>query len=353
VVEADISPQVTLADELREGLLQSIAHIRLLLRGWYEPPYLNALHLSTLIQQLLSLIAQYGGMDAAQAWSLLCGNGVFATVSKADFVTLLRELGEREILMQTADGLLLHGAVGERLVNHYSFYAAFAASDEFRLVCGSKNLGTLPLSQPIEQGSYLIFAGKRWRVKDVDLEKKLIQVTAARGGKVPMFLGDSGSVDDGVRQDMRQILAGAGPIPFLDATAGQLLAEARAAYFRLGLDKNSVVLNDSHALLFPWQGDRIMAALELMLKAQGLEARNLGLYLLVNAPPKNVLTTLRQLAASPPPEAAVLVKPVLNKWLEKWDHLLPSELLAKNYAAYRVDVLGAHQTIRQLVQDKL
>lgn len=347
--EAEITAQTPLADELREGLVQSIAHIRLLLRGWYEPPLINALHLSTFIQQLLSLIAQYGGLDAARAWSLLCGDGAaFANVSKADFTALLRALGGRDILMQTADGLLLHGAVGEKLVNHYSFYAAFAAPEEFRLVCGSKNLGTLPLSQPVEQGSHLIFAGKRWRVKDLDLEKRLIQVTAARGGKIPTFQGDAGSVDDGVREEMRLVLAAADPIVFLDATAASLLKEARAAFVRLGLDKTALLPGGNHVLLFPWRGDRVMDAIGLMLKSQDLDARNFGLYLHVDAPPKHVADALRRLAGSPPPDPPALASQVLNKWLEKWDYLLPAELLAKNYASYRLDVTGAHQAIMGL-----
>jgi ATP-dependent Lhr-like helicase len=38
---------------------------------WCEPPREGALHLSTLVQQLLSLIAQYGGATAADAYRVL------------------------------------------------------------------------------------------------------------------------------------------------------------------------------------------------------------------------------------------------------------------------------------------
>jgi len=348
-LEAEITSQATISDELREGLIQSIAHIRLLLRGWYEPPHINGLHFSTLIQQLLSVIAQYGGLDATKAWQLLCSNGAFTNVSKADFIALLRELGAKEILMQTANGLLLHGAVGEKLVNHYSFYAAFASPEEFRLVCGSKNLGTLPLSQPVEKGSYLIFAGKRWRVQELDMEKKLIQVTSARGGKVPMFNGNSGLVDDGVREEMRRILAETDPIPFLDTTATELLKEARATFYRMGLDKELILLNGNNALIFPWFGDRVINTIELMLKHQGLETQNQGLYLKVAATPKVLLAALRNLALSPPPDSTALVSHVMNKWLEKWDNLLPDELLARNYSSHTLDVVGGHQSIKTLV----
>ncbi|WP_426772326.1 helicase-related protein, partial [Pseudomonas aeruginosa] len=36
-----------LSDRLRQGLLQSIAMIRLLMQGWFEPPRVHGLHLST------------------------------------------------------------------------------------------------------------------------------------------------------------------------------------------------------------------------------------------------------------------------------------------------------------------
>ena len=75
-------------DQLHERLIQLIAQVRLLVRGWYEPPQIKSLHLSTLVQQLLSSIAQYGGIDAAKAWQLLCAGGPFDNVSKQDFILL-------------------------------------------------------------------------------------------------------------------------------------------------------------------------------------------------------------------------------------------------------------------------
>jgi hypothetical protein len=38
----------------------------------------------------------------------------------------------------------------------------------------------------------------------------------------------------------------------------------------------------------------------------------------------------------------------MNKRLEKWDALLPAELLAKNYSSHTLDVAGAHEFIKRL-----
>ncbi|TFZ32682.1 DEAD/DEAH box helicase, partial [Pseudomonas syringae] len=65
------TPQSGLSDQLRETLVQSIAMIRLLIQGWFEPPRDEGLHASTLVQQCLSSIAQLGGASAAQLWQNL------------------------------------------------------------------------------------------------------------------------------------------------------------------------------------------------------------------------------------------------------------------------------------------
>ena len=66
--------------------------------------------------------------------------------------------------MPSRDGLLLLGVAGERIVNHYSFYAAFRSPEEFRLVANGRTLGTLPVDIPADAGLLLIFGGRRWKV---------------------------------------------------------------------------------------------------------------------------------------------------------------------------------------------
>lgn len=358
-LEPEITEDSSLSDKLHEGLVQSIAQIRLLIRGWYEPPQIQGLHLSTLIQQLLSLIAQYGGISAATAWTVLCGKGVFGNVSKKDFTLLLRELARKEILMQTPTGLLLHGQVGGKLINHYSFYAAFPSEEEFRIVCGGKTLGAIPQSQPLRQGSFLIFAGRPWQVQSLNMEKKEIIVISAIGGKLQKFEGDAISVDDGVRQEMRQVLLETTPISFLDATANQFLKEARATFHRMNLGAEMILvtadqddLNAYNVQLFLWQGDRVMNTIVLMLELAGFNAENIGLCITIKiSSPEKLFITLRSLAASPPPDPVTLVANILNKQLEKWDNLLPDELLAKNYSSHFIDVVGGHQAINTLIRN--
>ena len=140
VQEPQLTPLVPLHASLRAQLVQSIAVIRLLAAGWYKPPLVGDLHLSTLVQQLLSMIAQYGGTSPRSAWRVLCDCGPFAEVSQAMFAQFLRSLGDAGLITQMTDGTLLLAEKGERVVNHYQFYAAFAAAEEFRIVAANRTL---------------------------------------------------------------------------------------------------------------------------------------------------------------------------------------------------------------------
>lgn len=348
-LEDPIETDTALSDQLREGLVQMVAQIRLLVAGWFEPPRVYSMHLSTLIQQLLSLIAQYGGVTATQAHSFLCSSGLFPSLSKVEFGQLLRALGEKQVLMQDATGVLLHGVAGEKIVNHYTFLAAFVSPEEFRVVCEGRQLGTLPIARPISAESNLIFAGRRWKVLSCQPEEKLIEVAPAKAGKLPLFDGMGGKTHDRVRQEMRAVLHDSSPLSFLDANAMAQLAEARAAYYRLQLDRQSVVQRGSEVRIFTWQGDWVNDTLALLLLAHGLRATNEGLSISVlGAKVTGVLHALGDIANAAAPSGEQLASKVQNKTREKFDGLLPDALLCKNFASREFDIAGAIATAGRL-----
>ncbi|MGA7812521.1 DEAD/DEAH box helicase, partial [Caballeronia sp.] len=156
-IEAELQSDSDLSDRLREGLVQSVAMVNLLLRGWFEPPRAGGLHPSTLVQQVLSIIAERGGVSAAELWDTLVATGTFDALDKVTFAAILRGLGSRDLIVQEKGGLLLHGVAGERLVNHYEFYASFTSDEEYRIVAGIRQLGSLPVSRPLTPGQGIIF----------------------------------------------------------------------------------------------------------------------------------------------------------------------------------------------------
>jgi ATP-dependent Lhr-like helicase len=349
-IEPELNPDSQVSDLLHEGLVQSIAQIRLLAKGWFEPPLVTGLHLSTLIQQLLSAISQYGGLTAMQAWQLMCEAGPFLGLSKSEFAQLLKALGERDILVQDSSGLLLYGQLGEKLANHYTFYAAFATEEEFRLVTEGKTLGSLPVSRPLELDSHVIFAGRRWKVRRVDLSAKVIEVVPDKGGKPPVFDGMGSKVHDRVREEMHHVLQEEAIVPFLDQQAAVLLAEARENFRRLGLETQFVIPAGGGIRIFPWKGDWVMDTLMLTLKHRGYKPENEGLSIrLRGASQDEASDVLFDLSEGAFPSEAELADEILNKVQEKWDWLLPDGLLNRNYASHNLDIPGAERYVRELV----
>ncbi len=271
-LEAPLDARATVPDRLREDMVQLIAQIDLLLQRWVEPPRVGGTHLSTLIQQLLSLIGQRGGVTAADAFRQLCVRGPFRSVTQEDFVAVLRALGAKEILIQDSSGLLLHGPTGEAITGHYSFYAAFSSPEEFRLVSRGRSLGSLPMTAPLAEGDFLLFAGRRWKVVRIDDGQKVIEVEPSAGGRAPSFGGSPGMVHTRVRQQMRQVLSADAPVPYLDEEAQRLLNGARVTFQSLGLGKVSHAHDGSVLRLFLWQGDEIQTTLALLLKFFGMDA---------------------------------------------------------------------------------
>ena len=343
---ADLSPQ----DALRAQTVQAIAMVQLMLDGWNEPPDVRPLHLSTLIQQLLAIVAQHGGVRAAEAWSVLCEHGPFRLGDKARFITLLRELGKHELLTQTGDSLLVLGLRGERLVDHYEFYAAFFSPDEFELLHDGKALGTIPITWPLTPDSHLIFTGRRWQVIEVDTESKKISVRPSPGGRPPKFDGAGAPVHGHVRRQMKEVYQSKGVPRFADATSQELLAEGRERFKALGLHKRSFVEQGKSTWFFPWCGDRVLSTLGLLLESAGVDVVNEGIALQANCSQQALQQRLRDILVRGLAPAEKLAERVSNKLVGKYDHYLPVELQNLNFACAILDVEGAKGVLERLQQ---
>jgi len=340
-LKKDVAPQ----DALRSRLVETVAMVRLLFQRWYEPPLAGALHLSTLVQQVLSLLAQFGGIRAEQAWTVLCGRGPFSGVSPGLFARLLRSLGRHDLIAQAHSGELVLGLRGERLVNHYSFYTAFTTPREYRLRSGDRELGTLPISYPLYKDLYLIFGGRRWRIIGVDQRHRLVEMKPAEGGRPPLFGGSPFLIHDRVREEMLRLYASREIPAFLDAPGQALLSEGRENFRRYRLGERALLRRGQSTLLFCWKGDRVLNTLSVWMHSRGLRAHREGIALLIETgTPNDVGRMLRALAESGPPDARALARGIENKSTEKYHRYLSDDLLSDDYAACALDPEGAWKT---------
>ncbi len=351
-IEDEVGPAASLDDKLRLGTVQMAAMVLLLLDNWFEPPSTKGLHLSTLIQQILSSIAQNGGASAGELYELLCApNTPFASVTKAEFIELLRHLGQKDMLLQDSSGVLLHGGLGEKFVNHYTFYAAFASDEEFRVVAGGKTLGTIPVAMMLTPGQRILFAGRTWRVDEVDEEQKAIYVTRTSGGVPPLFSGGVGRTHTRVRQKMRALLESQEVPAFLDETAKKLLAEARDFYGRMELAQTVVLDQGREVQLLTWLGDAANEAIACLLIRRGFTATPSGPGVEVikaGSSTEEIVDALIDAGIDEPPPLEVLLSDVRNLRREKWDWALPDSLMRKAYASKYLNLDEALAWCRRL-----
>jgi ATP-dependent Lhr-like helicase len=350
-VETRLTSDSSFVDRLRLGLIRSVAMIDLLLEGWCEPPKPQALHLSTLVHQILSVIAQRGGAPTNILYSVLCREGPFRQVSTAVFADVLRALGHPEagMIEQTDGGLLLLGQTGERLVEHYSFYAVFKTPEEYRLVSNGRDLGTLPIDNILSPGMMLIFSGRRWLVQEIHDREKVIMVNPAKAGVPPVFGGDPGDIHDKVIARMFDVLEADTKPLYMDTNSLEMLAEARLNYAQMGFTNARLVsLGEETSLMATRVGTMKTTTLALALRGFGFFVEQYDGFLLAKVgeetPPLS--ETLRRIGDG---QEGDLFAGAGNLLTEKFHPYLTRELLELDAISSRLEPNSLARSARNLL----
>ena len=331
-------------DTFHLGLVRSIAMIDLLVENWCEPPRQEALHLSTLTHQILSVIAERGGASAQRLFATLCDRGPFRSVDPALFSRLLRQLGDPDtaLIEQAPDGTLLLGREGERVVEHYSFYAVFQTPQEYRVVHDTKTLGTIPVDMPLTPDMTIIFVGRRWRILEVHDRERVIEVAPDYAGKPPRFGGDAGEVHETIIRRMRDVLLADTVPSYLDDTAAEVLSSARAAYRRSGLDDAPIQrLSEDQHLLVLWTGTVGTVSLALVLTCLGYSVGPYDGILDVTSPrsrTKSLASQLGEIAAGEIDLPDLIRGRAGALITEKFHHYLRDDLLLSDALSRRLDL---------------
>lgn len=349
LIEDELIPRSHVVDRLRFETFQSIAMVNLLIQGWYEPPFIDQYHMSTLIQQTLSVIGQYGGVLATQLWSLLCKTGPFHKVDQNTYSIILKCMGKNELIQQTKGGQLVLGRKGERLIEHYTFYSAFSVPDEFTLETKGKTLGSIPVDSSLLPNQTLIFAGKRWKIVNIDEQRKIISLVKSTGGTPPKFSGIGQGIHDKVREEMYRIFLAKEMPVYLNKSAKELFQEGIEFFHSLSLGSKSYFQNASTLYLFPWRGDRVVNTIVAILRTYRFEVDNFrGIIEIRKISLEDLKQVLNKLMSSELPKTTDLAKDNKNLAKEKHDIFLSHELLTFNYGVKEFDISGAMNWIRDL-----
>jgi ATP-dependent Lhr-like helicase len=348
-------------DRIPWTLVKTIAVIQLYLEEqWTEGAERKPLPYSLLCHQTLSVLASQGEHDAGGLSRQILGLPPFREVDAEDYAELLGALARRGCVETMDNGKLILGLEGERIISHYSFYAVFPDDEEFRVTFNGKELGKVNFIPP--EGSGLALGGRTWKVKAVNLRSREIFVGPGAEGGARIWRGGGGSLHSRVVSRMRQVLMEDKIYPYLSASASAALARSREAAGELSLGKSLFIpwteggagqagQNEGNAesysfFFIPWLGSRGMRTLHLLiqkkenqgpLKIISLEQENHYCFRIVSGLDTEQFGRELVSLIAGLPDLETLPSADRIPYTDKFDYLLPSRLLVKQYAANMLD----------------
>ncbi len=332
----ELSSTASMMDFLQPRTIQAMSEIELLLSGRYEPPAPNRLHLSTFMHQVMALIKERGGANPKTLFDTLCKSAPFNNVNLVLFKEILTAMAREksQLIEQAPDGTIMLGKTGEKLVSHYSFYAVFETQDEFRVICSGKVLGTLPMSGLMAKGYIIIFSGRRWKILDIRLDEKVVEVKPSQGGEPPAFDGKGFSRHRIIDEKMREIYTSTEVFRYLESNSKKLLQNGRDSFLRYKLDEASALEYGDGVVIYPWAGSEFISALMMIFQHYGYEITDERYAIVIKGTSlKDVRTILKKLSNEETPDFEDMAWSIKNKASGQYDHFLTDEILVKQIAS--------------------
>jgi ATP-dependent helicase Lhr and Lhr-like helicase len=352
-LEPEHSEDTPIWNRLHLDFLRGLASIELMRERFVEPIAGDRWHGSTLIQQILSILAETGGIRAALLHARLQKCGAFGPLEPPTFAALLRELAVRELIEQMPEGDLILAPRGQKVIEHHSFYAAFKTPDEVAVFHRSDKIGSLPSDSIPALHEHVILAGRRWSVQQINVDRREIVVEPAKGKRPPIFRSGFQDAHPVVHAKMRALATGSETPSYLDPIASEILTTIRAETARSHRFEPPLLANGAGSILFAWAGARVARTLYLYFRERDIELMNYDVGLEIDADPPRVrelLTALVEGGAGDPMRLASRAIAELGARVtegEKYDQLLPEDLWAAAYARERLDLDGATAVARR------
>jgi ATP-dependent helicase Lhr and Lhr-like helicase len=333
------SKEDTIVERLHPELLRAVAMSELMIEKWNEPPQIGQYHFSTLIQQILSVIKEHGGSTAKDLFDNLVKDGTFLNVRQEDFLLILRNMGTADLIEQDERGVLILGLEGEKIVNNFEFYSAFTTPKEFSVIHKGGKIGSIQSAPDLETRRFLILAGRRWEILEIDFKRSEILVEPSKGGKVPKYSSGGGAeIHTRIREKMREIVTSDFVPAYLDPLAQTMLREAQHAAREAGLLENPFVIEGAYTYWFTWTGSakhRTLFTLGKEFAGFHVECEEIALKF-KGVTKSQILEKYKEMLASCPSPDEIAEK-FKGRTSEKYDQFVPDNLQIAEYATRYID----------------
>lgn len=321
------------------GLVQAVAVVELLRRGWLEPP-------------------EPTGARHDIAWHQLLSTAVERGLAPEDVAGAAEGLVEHMLAaghLAHAPGGLIAGAAGERIVRRRGFVAVFDDTEAWEVAVGPRLLGQLPPLPLYRPGTSIILAGRLWTIVARWPERRRFEVREGGSAQPPVFVPSPSRVHGRVREAMAEVLCAGEAYPYVDVGGARLIAELREGYARLGLSRveRPVAVAPDVTEWHAFAGDRAAATLALWLRTElggQWEATAWGGLRSPEARPE--LATWLAAAARRPPAAEEVVAAAMRGVpdaalrLPKFGRYLPVAMRRGLHVARELDGEGALAIVR-------
>ncbi|MFA7082356.1 MAG: DEAD/DEAH box helicase [Bacteroidales bacterium] len=325
---------------LKVNLFKNIAVVELLKDKHYEKPVASNYHFSTLIQQILSLLCQYGGFQVKDGWSYLCNNGAFKNISPELFMDLLRSLGEANVINQTHSGEIIIGIEGEKIVKLQDFYTAFKTSIDYILIDKDKSKPIGSLQYMPKVGEFVILGGRKWNIISTDEKSKKFFGVRVKHGELPFFDSESADIDALIVNKMKEIYSLENKFLYLDE-CGRESFDSGCNFFKSHtLQANSFFNYGGEKVLMTWQGHKVNRTISFMLRLVDDIVRWYNYIYIENVTLDDILK-LKSLSKPKYSDLTLLVSNRKMKECQKYDYLLSDSLLDIEYAHTYLDIDAA------------
>ena len=260
-----------------ESMLQAVALLRLMERGYIEDlrPHRSAARV--LAHQVMALSLQEGGISRHRVLDFVDGAAGFSELGADDVANIIDTMVERDVLYE-ADGQLSLGGDGEIRFgrrNFFELYSVFDTPETLKVLHGRTEVGTVGAFfarlATWEEGPFCFRLGNRpWRVTHIDERRGICYVVPAESGRVPSWLGAPNDLSFEVCQEMKAALLDDTDPPWLGAAGLEELADLRAGYDRLLTpDGAPVEVTDDAVSWHTFAGGRANRLLAAALEARG------------------------------------------------------------------------------------
>lgn len=358
---------------------QAMAQISLVQQEEYEKPDDRPAHLSTLIQQILSMIAQQGSVNIEEVRQILIETGPFVQLRRkvdpdGHLELIFNRLEYADLIKKSgwdSDEYFLTNK-GKKTVGNYRFYPAFKTGTDYIIIgpLGIGYLGRIPIGFPYRVNDKIIFNGQRWLITSVNHNSRVMHVVRTDAGQAPVFPGDPIPPSDKVITEMELIYLGKNPEGISLSVNQSRLAddlfldfvnEGRQTYKSFNLAYEKVINFGNRIVIFPWVAEREQTSLVYALQYHGLNASPAKIAIFVeNANLDQVYNVLRKLSSTESteisssmisviPEGPEAARYAENLLIDKHDHFLSPYLQRWNYASFCLNM----SSVRKLAQDLL